>query len=397
MYAPTTLDDSAEPWTQLLPQPPALPAPRPIYLDHNGSTPVPAAVIEAMRPYLGGGFGNPSGGHWAAAPARAAVEAARRDVAALIGAAPGEVVLTSGATEANNMALNGVWHADPRRAGHVITSAVEHDAMLGPARHLRTRGARLTVLPVDRHGLVDPDAVARAIRPDTVLISVMHANNETGTIQPVREIAAIGRAAGVPVHTDAAQSVGKIEVDVEDLGVDLLSLAGHKFGAPNGSGALYVRAGVALAPLLHGAGQEGGRRAGTESALLAAGLGAAARLAHGKDTSAVRALRDYFWNRLQEVFGDRVVLNGHPYRRVPNTLSVGFPGHVGAEVLAGMPHVAATTGSACHAGCIEMSRVLVAMGTPAGVGVGTIRFSLGEGNTIEEIDRVVAALVRAMR
>jgi len=367
-----------------------------IYLDHNGSTPIPETVASAMLPYLTGGFGNPSSGHWASAPAAAAVEEAHVEVARLIGAAAGDIVLTSGATEANNMALKGTFAAVDRPA-HLITSAIEHDALLVTARYLRAQGVALTVLPVDSYGMVDPRAVARAIRPETRLISVMHTNNETGVIQRIAEIAEIARAAGVTMHTDAAQSVGKIEVDVEVLGIDMLSLAGHKFGAPNGIGALYIRPGTQLTPLLHGAGHEGGRRAGTESALLAAGLAAAAREARTKDHDWVRALRDYFWNRLRDTFGANVVLNGHPTRRVPNTLSVAFPGHVGAEILAHMPHVAATTGSACHAACITMSRVLVAMGTPTEQGLGTIRFSLGSENTVEEIDRAVAALRAALR
>lgn len=372
------------------------PAGQPIYLDHNGSAPMLPEAAKAMAPFLTAAFGNPSGGHWAAHAARDAVERARREVARLIGAGEGEIVLTSGATEANNMALKGIADRAAGTGGHVVTSAVEHDAVLTTARHLRTRGARLTVLPVDAGGRVDPGAVAAAIRDDTVLISVMHANNETGTLQPIREIAAIARAAGVTMHTDAAQSVGKTPVDVDELGVDLLSLAGHKFGAPKGIGALYVRAGVAPTPLLHGAGHEGGRRAGTESALLAAGLAAAARHARGLDHAPVRALRDRFWRRLREVFGAAVVLNGDPRHRVPNTLSVAFPGHVGAEILARMPHVAATTGSACHASCVTMSRVLVAMGAPLPVGLGTIRFSLGPSNTTEEIERTIAALRAAM-
>jgi cysteine desulfurase len=367
------------------------PAPT-IYFDYNGSAPMPRSVARAMTPFLSGAQGNPSSGHWAATSARAAVDSARASVARLIGAEPDEIVLTSGGTEANNAALKGMCTPRDGKSVHIITSTIEHDAIGAPVRFLKTLGAKVSFVPVDREGIVDPDAVRRAIRPETALISIMHANNEVGTLQPIKDIAAIAREHGVPVHTDAAQSVGKIPVDVNDLGVDLLSLAGHKFGAPKGIGALFVREGRRPTPLMHGAGHEGGRRAGTESALLSAGLVEAARLATDKDTSQVRSLRDRFWAQLQESFGPRVVLNGHPHLRAPNTLSVAFPGHVGAEILARMPEVAATTGSACHAGCIDMSRVLIAMRASTEVGLGTIRFSLGEGNTEAEIDYVAGRL-----
>jgi len=366
-----------------------------IYMDHNGSTPMLAAALDAMMPFLETGFGNPSGGHWAAAGAKEVIEQTRAMIAGLIGANTDEIVFTSGATEANNMAIKGVPGLATPKGTHIITTAIEHDAVLRPVRFLRSQGAKVTILPVDGEGLVDPEAVRAEIRDETALISVMLANNEIGTIQPVGEIAKIARAHGIPVHTDAAQAIGKIPVDVSDLGVDMLSLAGHKFGAPNGVGALYLRKGQNCTPLLHGGGQERARRSGTESALLLAGLGAAAEHAADKTNSRIQAMRDYFWNCLEEDFGDRVVLNGHRFKRVPNTLSVSFPGHVGADILATMPQVAATTGSACHAGCVDMSHVLIAMGKSLDVGVGTIRFSLGETNTIAEIDAVMAALRRA--
>jgi len=362
-----------------------------IYMDCNGSMPLLPAAREAMLPFLAEPPGNPSSGHWAAMPAAAAVEAARRDVAKLIGAEPHEIVFTSGATEANNVAIKGTMPARPP-LGHVVTVATEHVAVLNPVRHLKSRGVRVTVLGVDRRGRVDPDAVGAAISEDTTLITIMAANNETGVIQPIAEIGRIAKAVGVTFHCDAAQVIGKMPVDVGRMGVDLMSLAAHKFGGPTGIGALYVRNGVRLTPLLHGAGQERGRRAGTESAMLAAGMGAAASSAASRDLAAIAALRDHFWLRLQQMFGDRVVLNGHPELRVPNTLSVGFPGHIGAEILARMPEVAATTGSACHAGCIDMSHVLLAMGTSTEVGLGTIRFSLGEHNTRDEVEEVVGRL-----
>jgi len=368
-----------------------------IYLDHNGSTPTHPDAIRAMMPFLTNGYGNPSSGHWAANPAKTAVEDARARIAKLVGAESSEIVLTSGATEANNMALMGLFGPGDLRGKHVITSAIEHDAVLKPVRALRMQGAKVTIVPADCDGIVDPHTVEAAITDETRLISIMTANNEVGTIQPISEIGKIAARHGVSFHTDAAQAAGKIPLDVHDLGVDFLSLAGHKFGAPNGIGALFIRKGLKLTPLFHGAGHENGRRAGTETALLAAGLGAAADVAAAKDQTHVRAMRDYFWASLKLAFGNGVVLNGHPNRRVPNTLSVSFPGHIGAEILTTMPHVAATTGSACHAGCVDMSHVLLAMGKSVEIGIGTIRFSLGSENTMAEIDAVIKALSKALK
>ena len=281
-----------------------------IYLAYNASTPIAAAVAAAMRPLVDAGFGNPSSGHWAGRPARDAIDAARARVASLLGCDPGEIVLTSGGSEANNQVVKSLalGAASPP---HIVTTAVEHPAILEPCRFVETLGARVTVVPVDRHGLVDPDDVRRAITPRTALVSVMHANNEVGTIQPVAEIARIAREHGVLCHTDAAQSAGKIPVRVAELGVDLLSLAGHKLYAPKGVGALFVRRGVTLPPLVHGGGHEDGRRAGTESALLAAGLGAACRLAETAPCEdRLRGLRDRLWNGLAARLGDRIVLIG---------------------------------------------------------------------------------------
>jgi cysteine desulfurase len=366
-----------------------------IYLDYNASTPIDPAVAAAMQPFLEDDFGNPSSGHWAAVGAKAALEVARGQVASLLGAENDEIVFTSGGSEANNLALKGVAWALRAKGDHIITSAVEHPAIIEPCRFLEQQGFKVSVVPVDRFGRVDPDDVGRAITPRTILISVMHANNEVGTIQPIAELSRIVRARDILLHTDAAQSVGKIATDVRALGVDLLSIAGHKVYAPKGVGALYVRRGTLLEPLLHGAAHEGGRRAGTESALLAAGLGRACQLARDlAPMEAVRALRDRFWQRLRESFGDRVVLNGHPDHRLPNTLNVSFVGRVGAEVLARLDTVAASTGSACHSGHVELSPVLKAMGAAPEVGMGAIRFSLGRGTTREEIDAVADQLVK---
>lgn len=364
-----------------------------IYLDYNASTPIAPEVREAMLPFLETAYGNPSSTHWAGSPAREAVETARRQVAGLLGCAASEVVFTSGGTEANNYAIKGAFYANGAK-GHFVTTAIEHPAIIEPLRFLERLGAEVTVVPVDSTGMVDPDAIASALRLDTVLVTVMHANNEVGTIQPIREIADICRAAGVLFHTDAAQSVGKVSTRVDELGVDMLSLAGHKFYGPKGVGALYVREGVSLEPFMHGAGHEAGRRAGTENVLLDVGLGAAAVLAQDlSPATRMRELRDHFWIRLQEEFKGQVVLNGHPQHRLPNTLNVSLVGRIGADILAAIPDVAATTGSACHAGSAKMSPVLAAMRTPEDVAAGTIRFSLGRDTTEDMIDRVVHRLV----
>ena len=367
-----------------------------IYLDYNASTPIDPAVAAAMRPYLDRHYGNPSSGHWASAPAKTALENARTQVAALLGAHSDEVIFTSGGSEANNLGLKGVFFALRDKGDHIITTAIEHPAIMAPCRFLARLGARVTYLPVDHTGQVDPDNLSKAITPRTILISIMHANNEVGTIQPITACARIAHDRGVLFHTDAAQSVGKISTEVNDLGVDLLSIAGHKVCAPKGVGALFVRRDVSIEPLVHGAGHESGRRAGTESAMLAVGLGKACEIA--RDLTAmggVRDLRDRFWAMLQEEFQGNVVLNGHPTDRLPNTLSVSFVGHIGAEVLARAHGVAASTGSACHSGRIELSPVLDAMGIAPTVGMGAIRFSLGRQTTSEEIETVVAQLTNA--
>ena len=368
-----------------------------IYLDYNATTPIAPEVAAVIRGQLDGAFGNPSSTHWAGAPARQLVEEARGQVAALIGCAPEQIVFTSGGSESNNLALKGVFFATGRSAPHIVTTQIEHPAIAEPCRFLERLGARVTRLPVDRTGLIDPDDLARAVTADTVLISIMHANNEVGTIQPVEECGAIARAHGIPFHTDAAQSVGKIRVNVDDIGVELLTIAGHKLYAPKGVGALYVRKGMDLEPLIHGAGHESGRRAGTESALLDAALGQACVLARDPTSMQnVQARRDRFWQMLKAHFGDRVVLNGHPEQRLPNTLNVSFIGRIGAEILAAMPEVAASTGSACHSGRVELSPVLEAMGVAPEVGMGAIRFSLGRDTTEEDVDAAVSALNGAL-
>lgn len=364
-----------------------------IYLDFNASTPIASDVVEAMRPFLTEHYGNPSSHHWAGSPAKAAVDRARGRVAALLGCAPDEIVFTSGGSEANNHALKGVFFANRDRGDHIVTSSVEHPAIIQPLRFLETLGAKVTVVPVDRAGRVDPAAVRKALTPRTILVSIMHANNEVGTVQPVGEISAIARAAGVLFHTDAAQSVGKIPTRVDDLGVDLLSVAGHKLYAPKGVGALYIRRGTRIEPFVHGAGHENGRRAGTENVLLAVALGAACEIAASWiGMPAVKALRDRFEQRLKERLGEGITVNGAGAERLPNTANVNFVGQVGADLLARLQGVAASTGSACHAGSVELSPVLAAMGVPAREGMGAVRFSLGRTTTWQELEDVLSQL-----
>jgi cysteine desulfurase len=364
-----------------------------VYLDYNASTPIDPKVAAAMRPFLEDHYGNPSSGHWAAAAAKVALETARGQVAALLRCRSDEIVFTSGGSEANNVALKGVFFAHRDRGDHIITTRIEHPAIIEPCRFLERLGARVTYLLVDGTGRIDPDDLRRAITPRTILVSIMHANNEVGTIQPIEDCARIAHARGVLFHTDAAQSVGKVATEVDQLGVDLLSIAGHKAYAPKGVGALFVRDGVSIEPLLHGGGHEHGRRAGTESVLLAAGLGKACELARDLSTmERVRALRDRFWEALQKQFGNRVWLNGHPTHRLPNTLNVSFVGQIGAEILGRLDGIAASTGSACHSGRVELSPVLNAMGVTPEVGMGAIRFSLGRGTTRGDIDLVVERL-----
>ena len=370
----------------------------PIYLDYNASTPIAPEVAAAMRPFLDAHYGNPSSSHWAGRAAREAVEGARAEVAALVGAAPAEIVFTSGGSEANNPALKGLFYALRRPGAHVVTSAVEHPAILEPCRFLESLGARVTRVPVDGTGRVDPDDVRRALTGDTILVTIMHANNEVGTIEPIAEIARIASGRGIAFHTDAAQSAGKVPIDVRALGADLLSIAGHKLYAPKGVGALFVRGGVRLEPLVHGAGHESGRRAGTENVLLDVGLGAACRLARVEPCGErMRVLRDRLWDGLRARLDGAVVLNGHATERLPNTLNVSFPGLRGGAILSRLERVAASTGSACHAGAETLSPVLEAMGIAPGVGLGAIRLSVGRMTTETEIDDAIEMFEEAVR
>lgn len=369
-----------------------------IYFDNNATTPLAPEAAVAMRPFLEGEFGNASSHHWAGHRAREIVDNARRDMAQLLSCDSDEVIFTSGGTEANNSALLGVYFGSHGKTSpHFVISAVEHPSIAATCHFLERLGAKVTRVPVDPFGTVNPTDVRRAITGDTVLVSVMHANNEVGTIQPIAEIAAISRERGALMHTDAAQSVGKVPVEVTQLGVDLLTVAGHKMYAPQGVGALYVRRGTKLEPFLHGGGHEAGRRAGTENLIEIAGLGAACQVAmKWLRDSTMSELRDYFWAKLVKHFGDRVVLNGHPEQRLPNTLNVSFVGQQGGEILSKIPHLAASTGSACHAGDHHLSPVLQAMRVPPEVGFGAIRFSLGRTSTASEVNAVMECLAKAL-
>lgn len=368
---------------------------RPVYLDYNATTPVAAEVVDAMLPYLVEHFGNPSSSHPYGRKAAQAVREARAAVAGLLGAAADEIVFTGSATEASNLALLGVAGALAGKKRHLVVSAVEHPAVIEPALHLQREGWELSVIPVDAHGRVDPADVAAALRPDTALVSIMHANNEVGTIQPIAQIAAITRARGILLHTDAAQSAGKIAVNVDALGVDLLSLAGHKFYAPKGVGALYVRTGTPIAPIQFGAGQEHGMRPATENVPQMVGLGAAATLARERlpaATEKLRSLRDALHERLRAGVPG-LMLNGHPTERLPTTLHVSFPGIAGRELLSRVDgQVAASLGSACHAETDAVSGVLAAMGCDAARARGAVRLSVGWITTPEEIEAAATAL-----
>jgi cysteine desulfurase len=371
--------------------------PEHIYLDFNASTPIAAEVAEAMKPFLSQHFGNPSSQHWAGIPAKEAVENARQQVAALLQCSPEEVVFTSGGSESNNHAIKGVFFALKGKGNHIITTQIEHPAVLNPCHFLEKLGAEVTYVSVDQYGRVDPVEIEKAVTSKTILITVMHANNEVGTIQPIEEISKIAKGKDIVFHTDAAQSIGKIVTRVDDLGVDLLSIAGHKLYAPKGIGALYIREGTLIESLIHGAGHEFGRRAGTENVLLIVGLGKACEVSkrYLQDNKA-RNLRDRFWKLLQDNFGNALTLNGHPVYRLPNTLNVSFVGKVGAEILSKLNGVAASTGAACHSGSVELSPVLKAMGISPEVGMGAIRFSLGRTTTVQELETVIQLLKNAI-
>lgn len=371
----------------------------PIYLDYPATTPCDPRVIEAMLPFFSAKIGNPHNRqHAAGRAAAAAIERARSQVAALIGARPAQIIFTSGATEANNLALQGMAHAGHARGRHIVTAATEHASVLEPLRALACDGFDVTVLPVDAAGLVDPDQVAEALRPDTILVSVMAANNEIGTIQPLAAIGALCRARGIPLHSDGAQAAGRLALDVETLGLDLLSLSAHKLYGPPGIGALYLRAG-ALTPMLHGGGQERGLRPGTLPTPLCVGFGRAAALATAEraaEQSRLGALTDRLWQGLrQQVPGIR--RNGDPEQSVAGLLSLRFPGIDATSLLEDLPDLALSSGAACNTASGLPSSVLTAIGLDAAEAQSAVRIGLGRFTSEADVDRAIRLIGDAAR
>ena len=373
---------------------------KPIYLDYNGTTPHDPEVIDAMRPFLETEFGNPSSSHWYGIKPKQAVDKARGQVAGILNCNPEEVFFTSGGTESNNHAILGVARRFEKKGNHIITSNFEHPAVLEVCRYLEKHGFETTYLPVDKVGLIDPADVENAIRPTTILITLMHANNEVGTVQPIADISRIAKKYGIVVHTDAAQSVGKAPTNIETLGVDLLSLAGHKVYAPKGVGALYVRSPLVPEKFCHGAGQEMGWRAGTENVLEIVGLGKACEIAQrdlDKNIAHMKFLRDRLHEGLMAQTPD-IRLNGDRQHCLPNTLSVSFRGQEANRILEDIGlEVAASAGAACHSDTVEISHVLEAMDVPLEWAKGTLRFSVGRMTTEAEIDKTIQVVAEATR
>lgn len=372
---------------------------RQLYLDYCATTPIAPSVREAMLPFLGEHYGNPSSSHALGRAAMEAIEDARGQIASLLGADPEEIVFTSGGTESNNLALIGLALRGGRSAGgHVVISAIEHPSVVEPARFLERLGFDVSIIPVTGQGVIQAAALGRALRDDTLLVSVMHANNEVGAIQPLKQIAETCHEAGVVLHTDAAQTVGKIRTHVDELEVDLLTIAGHKVYAPKGVGALFVRQGVGLEPLVHGAGQESGLRAGTENVAGIVGLGAAASLA-GKSLDAsqerLTTLREQLLTTLRAGIGQGLIVHGELATRLPGLLSIAFPGASGSELLAHTPELCASTGAACHSGTVTMSPTLAAMSVAPEVARGTVRLSLGRYSSEDEVERAASLLIGA--
>jgi cysteine desulfurase len=370
-----------------------------IYLDYNATTPHDPEVIAAMRPFLEEHFGNPSSTHGYGLQTKRAIEIARQQVATLLSCQPNEIVFTSGGTESNNYAIRGAALAHRQKGNHIITTQIEHPAVIEVCKYLEEQGFRITYLPVDELGMVSVSAVEAAITAQTVLITIMHANNEVGTIQPIKQISKLAEKHGIILHTDAAQSLGKILTDVDDLGVQLLSIAGHKVYAPKGIGALYIRQGVQINRLFYGAGQEQGRRAGTENVLEIIGLGKACAIAHRDlkhNMLHMKKTRDRLHNGLKEKL-KQIKLNGHPEKRLPNTLSISFRNKE-ANVLLSIiqDHVAASAGAACHSDRVEISSVLSALRVPEEWAKGTLRFSTGRMTTAEDIDTAVKIISDAV-
>jgi cysteine desulfurase len=367
---------------------------RKVYLDHNASTPVHPDVIQAMLPYFGERFGNPSSVHGFGREARDGVETAREQVSRFLEVRKEEIVFTSGGTESDNMAIKGIAHA--RRRGHIITSQIEHHAVLRTCESLEENGFEVTYLPVDGYGMVDPEDVRRAIRPDTILVTLMHANSEAGTIQPMREIGRITREMEIPLHVDGVQTVGKVPIDVDAFGIDLLSFSGHKIYGPKGVGGLYIRRGTKMVSVQHGGEHERSRRAGTENVAGIVGFGAAVEI-RGREMTAegvrLSALRDRLWDEVRARIPE-VRLNGHPTERLPGTCNLCFRGVESESIVLGLDlkGIGVSAGSACTSGNVEPSYVLVAMGVPVEWAMGSVRSSLGHGTSREDVDYVVESI-----
>ncbi len=373
---------------------------KPVYLDYNATTPLDPEVAEVMMPFIKTDFGNPSSGYSAGQIAKEAVEKARGYVANLINCHPEEIIFTSGGTESNNLAIKGVAASLNNKGKHIITSSIEHPSVINVCRFLQDQGFEVTYLPVDRHGSIKPDDVKKAIREDTILITVMHANNEVGTIQPIHEISRIARSNNILIHTDASQSIGKIETDVEIMGVDLLTIAGHKLYAPKGVGALYIRHGVQIENLMQGAGQEKGLRPGTENVIHIAGFGKACEIAKqyfGKNRFHLLETRNRLLDGLLNTFGDRVSINGNLNNGLPNTLNVSFKNADAHTLVSALGNdLLFSTGSACHSGITEISSVLKAMHVDPDLARGTVRLSTGKFTTAEEIDFSIDILKQSL-
>ena len=365
-----------------------------IYLDYNATTPIDKEVAEAMIPYIYENYGNPSSSHQLGINAKKAVEESREKIAALLNCTAKEIFFTSGGSESNNTVIKGVAHTYRHKGDHIITSQIEHPAVLNPCKFLEQLGYKISYLPVDAYGMVNISDLEKLITNRTILVTIMHANNETGTIQPIEDISKICRKHNILFHTDAAQSVGKVSTNVDELGVDFLTIAGHKLYAPKGIGALYIRKGIAVEPLIHGASHEMGNRAGTENVIFNVALGKACEIAKKSlYDNKIKQLTEYFYESLKGIFDEQIKLNGDLHKRLPNTLNVSFLGYHGSEILFKLgDDIAASTGSACHSGSIAISPVLKAMGIPYTIGQGAVRFSLGRYTTKEEIDIVLDRL-----
>jgi len=372
---------------------------KPIYLDYNATTPHDPEVISAMLPYLTEHFGNPSSSHQYGQIAREAIEYARRQVALLLNCSPDEIIFTSGGTESNNFAIKGAALAYSNRGNHIIASQIEHPSVTEVCESLREKGFEVTYVPVDESGLINPTDIERAITKKTILITIMHANNEVGTIQPIEEIAEVAKMYGIILHSDAAQSIGKVTTNLNSMKVDLLTIAGHKLYAPKGVGALYIRKGTKLTRFMHGAGQEQGLRAGTENVLEIVGLGKACEIAKRdfeKNSLQMKKIRDMLHHGLMERV-KKMRLNGHPEKRLPNTLSLSFQGISANDLISNIKeHVAVSAGAACHSGEEKISPVLSAMNAPPEWARGTIRFSTGKMTTEEEILYAVTVIADAV-